>query len=85
MREINSAIDTGWTRCWGGRVIHYFQGRMTLCGKSLVPHTGHTWVYSGSYPRCKKCLSIMRAYERTVAGDGITKVVFEVIQEDRND
>jgi len=64
MREINLAIDLGWTRCWGGRVIHYFQGRMTLCGKSLVPHTGpSSWIYSGSYPRCKKCLTIFREHE----------------------
>ena len=65
MREINLAIDLdlGWRRCWGGRVEHYFQGRMTLCDKSLYPHTGHTWVYSGSYPKCKKCLAIFREHE----------------------
>jgi len=65
--QIDEQLRGGWYRAWNGRLIHYFyDGRITLCGKELVPHDARDR-HDAGYQRRRKCAKCSAEYELIAA------------------
>jgi hypothetical protein len=62
------SIAKGWSKAWGGRLLHFVVWNTALCGvKPKYWHRANDAFYSFGVPRCKKCQA---EYNRIMGGSG---------------